>query len=74
MARERCDHTGLNYKLKKRNKHETGNDEFCGQEEKFEHVMLECGKCKQIVKFQKNRVQLRLKEILQMNTGRYLGF
>lgn len=33
-----------NIHVKNMNKHDTGNCEFCGQEETFEHIMLECGK------------------------------
>lgn len=56
------------------NKHETGDYAFCGQEETFERVMLECAEYRQILTLQKSRVQLRVHEILQRNAGRYLGF
>lgn len=55
MARERVGHTGLNNTLKKMNKHETGDYEFCGQEETFERVTLECAEYRQILTLQKNR-------------------
>lgn len=72
--RERVGHTGLKNTLKKMNKHETGDYAFCGQEETFERVMLECAEYRQILTLQKSRVQLRVHEILQRNAGRYLGF
>lgn len=56
------------------NKNETGNCERCGPQETFEHVMLEYGKHRRerlMLKseLQKNRVQLRVKEIFQRDTG-----
>lgn len=74
ISRKRFRHTGLNSTLKKMGKHDTGTCDFCGQEETFEHVVLECGKYKRErerlqFELQENSVHLRVRDIFQRDAG-----
>lgn len=74
ISRVRFGHTGLNSTLKKMGKHDTGTCDFCGQEESFEHVVLECNKYKRErerlqFELQENSVHLRVWDIFQRDAG-----